>query len=137
MHPELAAALAALAASAFLSATLLPGGSEFALVALVAHWPGEAALAITVASVANTAGGMVSYGVGRLLPAPRTSNRAIDLVRRFGTPVLLLSWLPVIGDALCVASGWLRQPWPTAALAIGAGKAARYLLVVGALREWL
>lgn len=137
MTADLAAALGALAASAFLSATLLPGGSEVALAALVAHWPGEAALAVAVASVANTAGGMVSYAIGRLLPAPRTSSRAVDLVRRFGTPVLLLSWLPVIGDALCVASGWLRQPWPAAALAIAVGKAARYLAVVGVLREWL
>lgn len=134
--PDLAAALAGLAASAFLSATLLPGGSEVALAALVAHWPDRVGVALLVATGANTAGGLVSYGMGRLLPSPKTSGRALDLVRRYGTPALLFSWLPVIGDALCVASGWLRQPWAAAAVAIAVGKAARYLVVVHAVRAF-
>ncbi len=133
---DLAAALAALFASAFLSATLLPGGSEVGLAAVVAHWPGHAGVAVATASAGNTLGGLLSFGIGRLLPAPRTSHRALALVRRYGTPVLLLSWLPLLGDALCVAGGWLRQPWPAAALAIAAGKTARYLVVAQSMQWW-
>lgn len=133
---DLVAALAALFGSAFLSATLLPGSSEVALVALLAHWPDRSGLAIVAATAGNTLGGLVSYAFGRLLPAPRTSGRTVDLVRRHGTPALLLSWVPVIGDALCVASGWLRQPWPAAAVAMAAGKGIRYVAVAEGVRWW-
>jgi membrane protein YqaA with SNARE-associated domain len=134
MTTELAAAVAGLFASAFLAATLLPGGSEFALGALVAHWPDRVALAVAVASIGNTLGGLTSFAIGRLLPAPRAPGRAMDLARRHGVAVLLLSWVPVIGDALCVASGWLRHPWLAATAAIAAGKALRYVVIAESVR---
>jgi membrane protein YqaA with SNARE-associated domain len=136
MDSDFVAALAGLAGSAFLSATLLPGGSEAVLVALVLHWPERAALAIGVAGAANTLGGLTSFALGRFLPQPRTTGRALALVQRYGVGALLLSWLPVIGDALCVASGWLRHGWMPAALAIGLGKLARYVAVAGAVLAW-
>ncbi|MDH4180940.1 MAG: DedA family protein [Betaproteobacteria bacterium] len=136
MDSDFAAALAGLAGSAFLSATLLPGGSEAVLVALVRHWPERVALAIGVASAANTLGGLTSFALGRFLPQPRTSGRALALMRRYGVAALLFSWLPVIGDALCVASGWLRHGWLPAGLAIGLGKLARYVAVAGAVLAW-
>ena len=46
-----------------------------------------------------------------------------------GAPVLLLSWVPLIGDALCVAAGWLRLYWLPCALFMALGKFARYWLV--------
>jgi membrane protein YqaA with SNARE-associated domain len=49
--------------------------------------------------------------------------------------MLLLSWVPVIGDALCVASGWLRQDWRLATLAIAAGKLVRYVVVAEGVRR--
>ena len=101
--------LAGLFASAFLSATLLPGNSEIALAALLAHDPSQHWAAIGVATAGNTLGGLSSYALGRFLPRPKTQPRALGLAQRFGAPALLLSWVPVIGDALCVASGWLRQ----------------------------
>jgi len=136
MGSDFAAALAGLAGSAFLSATLLPGGSEAVLAALVVHWPERTALAIGVASAANTLGGLTSFAMGRFLPEPRTSGRALALVRRWGVAALLLSWVPVIGDALCVASGWLRHGWLPAALAIAVGKVARYVVVAGVVLAW-
>lgn len=131
MPLDFPAALAALAGAAFVSATLLPGGSEVVLGATVAAWPEHAWLAVAVATAANTAGGLVSVALGRLLPAPRTQARALALVRRYGAAALLGSWLPVVGDALCVAAGWLRLPWGPAALALAAGKAVRYVVVAG------
>jgi membrane protein YqaA with SNARE-associated domain len=47
-------------------------------------------------------------------------------VKRYGAAVLLLSWLPIIGDALCVAAGWLRLNAWYSALYIALGKFARY-----------
>jgi membrane protein YqaA with SNARE-associated domain len=68
---------------------------------------------------------MSSYLVGRLVPKPK-DGRASAWLARYGPAALLLSWVPVIGDGLCVASGWLRQPPLAAALFIGVGKFARY-----------
>ena len=107
-----AGALAGLFASAFLSATLLPGNSEVVLAALVASMPGLVWPAVAVATAGNTAGGMTSWAIGRLLPAEggrKLAPRAVALARRYGVAALLLSWVPLIGDALCVASGWLRH----------------------------
>lgn len=133
-----AAALAGLLASSFLSATILPGNSEVVLGALLAsspsaHWP-----AIAVATIGNTAGGMTSYALGRLIPAEgsrKLGPRAVALAQRYGVAMLLLSWVPVLGDALCVASGWLRQDWRLAALAMAAGKLARYVAVAEGVRR--
>ena len=52
--------------------------------------------------------------------------------RRYGSPVLLLAWAPVIGDALCVAAGWLRLHWLPVTLFMAVGKFARYWVVAQA-----
>jgi len=127
-------ALWGLFVSAFLSATLLPGGSEIVLAALVAQSPAMFWPAIAVATVGNTLGGLTSYAVGRLVPQPKTPPRALALAQRYGVAALLLSWVPLIGDALCVASGWLRQDLLLATLAIAAGKFARYVALAAAVR---
>ena len=126
------AALAGLFASSFLSATILPGNSEIVLGAIVAAAPSMLWPAIGVATLGNTLGGMTSYGLGRLVPGGRGEKlapRAVALARRYGVAALLLSWVPVIGDALCVASGWLRHDWRLAAIALAAGKFARYVVL--------
>lgn len=135
MHELALAPLAGLFAAAFLSATVLPGSSEIALAALVADAPGLTAAAVLVATVGNTLGGLTSYAMGRALPAPPQDNRALTLVRRFGVWALLLSWVPLIGDALCIASGWLRQHVLLAACAIAVGKFVRYLVVAEGVRR--
>ena len=59
-------------------------------------------------------GGMISYGIVRVLPAKPEKNKALTWLQRYGEWMLLLSWVPLIGDALCVAAGWLRiNPWLT------------------------
>jgi len=128
------APLAGLFASAFLAATILPGGSEVVLYAVLAHeaaalWP-----ALLVATVGNTLGALTSYLLGRMIPERNAASaRALDWMRRGGAPVLLLSWVPVIGDALCVAAGWLRIPARRAAAYIAVGKFARYWVVAQAV----
>lgn len=127
MDPDIG--LAGLLVSAFVSSTILPGNSEVVLAALLAHSPDLEWPALAVATLGNTAGGLTSYALGRFLPQPKTEPRAVALARRWGIPALLFSWVPVIGDALCIASGWLRQRVLPAALAIAAGKFLRYYLL--------
>ena len=207
--------------SSFLSATLLPGGSEAVLFGVLKAYPETLWIALGIAAVGNTLGGMVTFGMGWLLPqrkggskaaghrpavsippSPRLeadclplvySSRAqtqqlkhvkkvrpqhggaepsgagvaashllmkrlairlgrqnsaaeslvipqtagfasnVSKVRRYGTPVLLFAWVPLIGDALCLAAGWLRlNPWQ-AALFMAIGKLSRYGLIAAAM----
>ena len=117
-------------ASSFLAATLLPGGSEAVLFGVLKLNPQQYWPALAVATLGNTLGGMSSFLIGRLIP-PKKQLRGIAIVTRYGAAVLLLAWVPIIGDPLCVAAGWLRViPW-WSALCMAAGKFARYLLVAG------
>ena len=124
------AGLWGLFASAFVSATILPGSSEVVLVGLLAKYPAPFWAAIAVATIGNTLGGVSSYYLGRLLPN-KAEGRAIAWAKRYGVWSLLFSWLPVVGDALCVAAGWLRFNAWMCSLALAVGKLIRYLLVAG------
>jgi len=132
------ASLWSLFGSAFLSSTLLPGGSEAVLVYLASDTAYSPLTLLLVAAVGNTLGGMTSWGIGRLIaykyPArglvKPTHQQAVDRIQRWGSPLLLLSWLPVIGDPLCVAAGWLRIHWLASLLFIGVGKTARYAVLL-------
>ena len=60
-------ALLGLFAASFAAATLFPLPSEAALFAYLQHYPDNAVLAVSVATVGNTAGGMTSYLIGRFI----------------------------------------------------------------------
>jgi membrane protein YqaA with SNARE-associated domain len=135
------ATIAALFVASFLAATLLPGGSEAMLAALVLDQPAMSWVWLAVATVGNTLGSLTSWVIGRILrrrlgtpaglkPAQR---RALERLQKWGAPALLLAWLPVVGDPLCLAAGWLGTPWLPTVLYVAMGKAARYLLLVWAL----
>lgn len=122
------ASLGSLLLAAFLAATLIPLSSEAALFAVLKMhehllWP-----AIGVATLGNTLGGFTSYLIGRLI-GRKKPLRHVERVRRYGAPILLFAWLPLVGDALCVAAGWLRLNWMTVACWQGIGRFARYWLV--------
>ena len=126
--PASDASLLGLFGAAFLAATLVPLPSEAALFALLQAHPELDWTAIAVATAGNTAGGMTSYLVGRLI-ATRRPLRHMETIERYGAPALVLAWLPVIGDALVVAAGWLKVNW-IAALAFQAlGRFLRYVVV--------
>lgn len=124
-----AAGLAGVALASFLAATLLPGGSEAALLAFALAHPEQRDAALVLATLGNTLGGMTTYALGRLLPG-RTDLSRLAPVRRHGAPVLLFAWLPLAGDALCAAAGWLRLPWLACLLWMALGKGARYLVLL-------
>jgi membrane protein YqaA with SNARE-associated domain len=116
--------------ASFISATVLPGGSEVVLIALIHKYPEVIWRAVGVATIGNTLGGMTSYLLGRLIPN-RVRSMAIIYLNRYGYWALLFSWLPLLGDALCVAAGWLRfNPWYSLVL-LAIGKLVRYVLIAG------
>ena len=123
------AELATLFALSFAAATLVPLPSEASLFAYVHIYPDRAALAVAVATVGNTAGGMTSYGIGRLIPPRKLNERAIGWLRRYGAAATAMAWLPLVGDALCVAAGWLRMHWAAVLGFMAAGRLARYIVV--------
>lgn len=125
-----AVGLASLAAAAFLAATVVPFASEAALVAFIAMHGDLAAPAVLVATLANTAGGMTTYLIGRWA-ATRRPLTQLERVRRWGPPILAFAWLPIVGDALVLAAGWLRANWLAVAFFQLVGRAARYLVVAG------
>lgn len=124
--------------SSFISSTLFPGGSEAVLAYLTSEAEHSLFLLVAIATVGNTLGAMTSWGVGRLIAIRYSTERlsktsqqkAVERLQHYGSPILLLSWLPVIGDPLCVAAGWLRIHWLPSLLFIAVGKLARYLVVV-------
>jgi membrane protein YqaA with SNARE-associated domain len=114
--------------SSLLGATLLPGGSELVLAGVLQLHPELFWPALLLGTLGNTLGGMVSFGMGWLLPMTQQLKHVAQ-VRQFGAPALLFAWAPLIGDALCVAAGWLRLSWWQAALFMAMGKFARYWIV--------
>lgn len=122
------ASLLSLFLGSFFAATLLPGGSEAVLFGVLKSYPETLWPALLIATAGNTLGGMVTFGMGWLLPQTQQLKH-VEKVRHYGSPALLLAWAPLIGDALCLAAGWLRlNPWQ-AALYMALGKFARYWVV--------
>ena len=119
--------------SGFLSATLLPGGSEAGLIATLSLNQYSVATVILVATIGNTLGGLTNYWLGLWLPN-RTQNekhghKAIQWLQKYGYWSLIFSWLPIIGDPLCLAAGWLRMRFLPSFWLILIGKAFRYTLL--------
>lgn len=117
----------------FLSATLLPGGSEAALIATLALNQYTVFSVITVATIGNTLGGMVNYWLGLWIPnrthQEKHGHKALVWLTKYGYWSLLFSWLPVIGDPLCLAAGWLRMKFLPSFVMVLIGKAFRYSIL--------
>ena len=129
--------------SSFLAATLLPGGSEAVLFAVLSAYPDLYWPALAYASVGNTLGGMSSYAIGLFIPDEKTllkkfggNMRSMRWVRNHGSPILLLAWVPIIGDLLCVAAGWLRINWFLVMLFMAIGKSGRYWAIAVATTQY-
>ena len=124
----------------FISATLLPLGSEpvvFGLIKLnpTLFWP-----TILVATAGNTLGGALTWamGLGSNKIADRyqhskTHLKALDWLHQLGPKACLLSWLPVVGDPLCAVAGWLKLPFWPCVIYMAIGKFARYVMMTAAL----
>ena len=124
----------ALLVSSFLAATVLPLASEVPL-ALVVRRHGDLVLPVAVATLGNFLGACTTYGLARLAAAklaPQSGKqppRALLLFERYGAPSLLLSWVPLVGDAIVALAGAARVPLATFSIWTLIGKAARYAAV--------
>lgn len=124
--------LASLFASSFLSATLLPGNSEVVLVAMLLSGVSQPWLLVLIATMGNSLGGLTNVILGRFFPLRKKSRwqeKAAGWLKRYGAATLLLSWMPVIGDLLCLLAGWMRISWGPVLFFLCLGKALRYVLV--------
>jgi membrane protein YqaA with SNARE-associated domain len=139
-------ALTALFLSAFLSATLLPGSSEAALVGLLAAGQGSPSALIAVATVGNVLGSCVNWLLGRSFahfrdrrwfPVGREAfERAERWYGRYGVWSLLFAWVPIIGDPLTVVAGALRTELRWFLPLVTLGKLLRYVAVAGGFLWW-
>ena len=122
----------------FLASTLVPLGSEWLLaVLLINHF--NPTIVVLVATVGNTLGALATYAIGlwggpflvrRVLRISQENQlRAARSFNRYGSWVLLFSWLPVLGDPLCLASGVLQTGFWRFLLLVALGKFLRYLVV--------
>ena len=136
--------LSTVAIVSFVSATLLPLGSEPVVFGLVKLNPAMFWPAVVVATAGNTAGGALTWwmGYGAERAYERVSHkkppdaRALRWLTKFGAMGCLLSWLPIVGDPLCAVAGWLKLPfWPCVTY-MAIGKFLRYVTMT-ALMLWV
>lgn len=128
-----------LAVSAFVAATLLPFYSEVVLVALLIRG-GDPWWLFIAATVGNTLGAVVNWYLGRFLLRfedrkwfpfrPHQVHRAQAWFLRYGKWSLLMSWLPVGGDALTFFAGVMRVPIGLFLVLTAVGKGVRYGVVI-------
>ncbi|AJB72028.1 YqaA family protein [Enterobacter hormaechei] len=127
-----ALSLASLFVSSFLSSTLLPGNSEVVLVAMLLSGVSQPWLLVLIATIGNSLGGLTNVILGRFFPLrekSRWQEKAVGWLKRYGAATLLLSWMPVIGDLLCLLAGWMRISWGPVLFFLCLGKALRYVLL--------
>jgi membrane protein YqaA with SNARE-associated domain len=132
--------LSTLFVAAFISATLLPVGSEPVLYGLLRLNPDMFWSAVLVATAGNTLGGMVDwwmgYGAHEVVDKYSHSKhhvKALDWLERLGPKACLLAWLPLVGDPLCAVAGWLKLSfWPCTFYML-IGKFLRYVCMTTAL----
>jgi membrane protein YqaA with SNARE-associated domain len=132
--------LSTLFVAAFVSATLVPVGSEPALFGLLRLNPDLFWSAIFVATAGNTLGGALDwwmgYGAHQVVDKyqhSRSHVKAIEWLERLGPKACLLAWLPIVGDPLCAVAGWLKLSfWPCVGYML-IGKFLRYLVMTAGL----
>ena len=122
----------------FLSGSVIPIASEALLVVLLgvglnAMW------LIVVATVGNTLGGITCFMLGYLTDkqivqrafsiSDKKMERADSLVQRYGYWAAVLSFMPIIGEAILVALGIMRVDKYKVSIVMAIGKFARYAFV--------
>ena len=130
-------AYATLFVTAFLAATLIPLPSELPLIAVV-RATGDIGVPVLVATLGNYLGACTTYALARrmlndrFVKVARTHPRSTAWFERYGAVTLLLSWVPLIGDAFVALAGAAAIRFPVFSLWVSIGKAARYAVVAWA-----
>ena len=131
--------------TAFAAATIFPLSSEAVLLALIASEGFHLWLLIATASIGNTLGACVNWGLGRYClrwrdnwwfpMSAKTLQRSEYWFRQYGVYTLLFSWIPIIGDPLTAIAGILRVPFVWFLPLVAAGKTARYIVVTSVVES--
>lgn len=128
--------LCLLFANSFLAATILPFGSEATFIGLLSlglnPW-----LCLWTASIGNTLGGMTNYFIGRLGKiewahkylhiSADTLTRYQHKLRHQSAWIAFFCFMPIIGDPLALALGFIRVNLLITVSAMFLGKFVRYL----------
>jgi membrane protein YqaA with SNARE-associated domain len=128
----------------FLASTLVPLGSEWLLAVLLINGF-DPSMVVSIATLGNSCGALTTYAVG-LWGAPFLVQRVLRISHesqqrseryfaRYGSWMLLFSWVPVLGDPLCLVSGVLRTGFWRFVLLVSVGKFIRYLVVARLVLE--
>ena len=130
----------ALFIAAFASATVVPGGSEVLMLGAIRNGGYSIFMLWAFATAGNTLGSSISWLLGRYARHwqhrrwfPISAAKLARAERQFnhgGRWLLLLTWVPVLGDALCIAAGVLRVPLPLFLLLTAFGKGFRYAVTI-------
>ena len=125
--------------AAFLAATIIPFSSDVLLSAMLLG-DFEPWKLLVFASGGNWLGGMVSYGMGYLgkwewiekyLKVKRQKvERFQDYANRYGSYFALITWLPIVGDPMAIALGFVKTPPLSTAFWMLVGKTLRYVVMI-------
>lgn len=134
-HLSLEPSLPVLFALSFLAATVVPIGSEWLLVVMILSGSSPTQTVIAATS-GNYLGGCTTYFIGiygsdfiksKLLRiGERELVRAERIYTKYGSWSLLLSWLPIVGDPLCLLAGIFKIRFMRFSLLVFSGKFLRY-----------
>lgn len=126
----------------FLAATLVPIGSEAAVVVMIRQGHPIVAV-VAVATLGNYLGACSTYGIARLAARAleqrqlrASARRAADVIAKYGAPALILSWVPLIGDAIVAAAGAAGMGFAAFSFWTALGKLLRYLAIGWASSAW-
>ena len=127
----------ALVAGTFLP--FLPASSELVLTGLLAARQGDVSSLIVAATVGNVLGAIINFFVGRYVSdlagrrwfpvTEQQMERASTHFQRYGVWILLMTWLPVLGDVISVVAGLLRTDFKLFLVLMSIGKFVRYVVI--------
>lgn len=125
--------------ASFLAATILPLGSEVVFAALIAMGM-DVWICVAVASVGNWMGGMTNYYLGRLGKIEwiekylKVKKEKIDKIQSWlegkGAGMAFFSFLPIVGDIIAIALGYMRANVYIVNITMFIGKFLRYVVII-------
>lgn len=130
----------------FLAATILPFGSELVFAGLLASSKFDPWTCLIIASVGNWLGGMTNYYLGKLGKIEwierylKVKKSKIEQIQNWlegkGAIMGFFSFLPVIGDVIAIALGYMRANIYIVSISMLVGKVARYIAIMYGI-EWV
>ncbi|MCK4937071.1 MAG: DedA family protein [Methanosarcinales archaeon] len=124
--------------TSFLASTIFPLGSEALVVYLITQGHNIGTVVI-IASIGNYLGAFTTYLLGWLgrekylekyLRMKQSElKRGEQIFKKYGAPILLFTWLPLVGDAIAAIGGIFKLNFVIFSIYVFIGKFIRYLVV--------